>query len=121
MAQSLIGLGNTYGLTLNYRNALSKYQEAEQLAEEIGATEELQEAYEGLAFAYSQVRDFSNAFKYQNLLTVSVSNTLYVVPLPMSLCKSFALITPFSGHSGMEEPNQHEAALSKRVRIIFLF
>ncbi len=69
MAQSLIGLGNTYKLTSDFKKSLSRFLEAEKLSEEIGAIEERQQAYEGLAIAYSQLRDYGNAFKYQNLLT----------------------------------------------------
>ena len=67
--QSLNGIANTYLLMGNYDEAIGPFLEAENLAKEIGTPEELQVAYVGLAQAFSEVRNFSNAFKYQNLLT----------------------------------------------------
>jgi class 3 adenylate cyclase len=69
VAQSLIGIGNTYNLMENYKMALNSYLEAEASAKSIGAVKELQEIYEGLSLAYSKLNDFSNAFIYQTYLT----------------------------------------------------
>jgi class 3 adenylate cyclase len=69
MAQSLVGLGNAYNRQRDYRQALSPFTEGEVIAKEVGATKELQDIYRGLALAYAQLADYSNAFSYQTLLT----------------------------------------------------
>ena len=49
--------------------AIEPYIEAESLAKEIGALKDLKEIYEGLSSTYSALKDYSNAFTYQTLLT----------------------------------------------------
>jgi len=69
IAQSLIGLGNTLNQEKNYTAALEPFHDAEILAKEIGATKELKEIYEGISSAYAATGKYSEAFKYQALLT----------------------------------------------------
>jgi len=76
MTRALLGLAETYTMQGNMRKALGSYKEAEILSKEIMANYELKSAYEGLADSYSKFSDFSNAFKYQKLLT-SMKDTLY--------------------------------------------
>lgn len=76
MVNSLIELGGIYEKDKEYKIALLKYKEAEDIATKLGSTERLKLSYEGLANSYSRVNDFTNAFKYQKLLTI-VKDTLY--------------------------------------------
>jgi tetratricopeptide (TPR) repeat protein len=68
-AQSLNGIGDVYLQEKNYKSALDPYLEAEKLAKDIGTPDEMQRAYEGLAIAYSELGKYTNAFRYQALLT----------------------------------------------------
>src|SRR5258708_34198589 len=43
---------------------------------ELGSNSELKDSYEGLAFLYSKLGDYKNAFKNQQLLT-AIRDTLY--------------------------------------------
>lgn len=69
MAQSLIGLGNTLNQENKYKAALEPFQQAEAFAKEVGASKELKEIYEGISTAYAETGNYTNAFKYQTLLT----------------------------------------------------
>jgi class 3 adenylate cyclase/Tfp pilus assembly protein PilF len=69
IAQSLVGLGNVYRTSGDYNQALIPYREAQTIAEQIGAIFELELIYEGLAITYSELKNYTNAFKYQTLLT----------------------------------------------------
>ncbi len=68
-AQSLNGIGDVYLQEKNYESAIEPFLEAEKLAKEIGTPDELQRAYEGIAIAYSELGQYTNAFRYQALLT----------------------------------------------------
>ena len=76
IAKSLLGIADTYQQKGDVKLALHTYQQAETLTREIGANLELKMAYEGLALAYSRLKDFSNAFRYQTLL-IGIKDTLY--------------------------------------------
>lgn len=76
MAISLIGLADVFVKQENYPKALAAYKEAETIAKDIRSANELKDAYQGLALTYSELSDFKNAFKYQNLLT-DIKDTLY--------------------------------------------
>lgn len=76
MTQSLNGLGDTYFQLGDIKSSLLNYKESENIAQEIGASYELKSVYQGLAQCYSELSDYSNAFKYQNLLT-AIKDTLY--------------------------------------------
>ena len=69
MAQSLIGLGNAYKLSNDFQSSLKPFLEAEEIGKEIGINKELQEVYQGLSIVYSELQDYTNAFRYQTLLT----------------------------------------------------
>ena len=69
IAQSYIGLGNTYNQSKKYRLSIQSFKEAEPYVLENQVLKELKEIYEGISTAYSAINDFSNAFKYQTLLT----------------------------------------------------
>ena len=76
MAQCLLGLATTYEMKNDYQSAVTAYQDARVIAETIGATYELKDAYEGLANSYAGLSDFQNAFKYNTLFT-GIKDTLY--------------------------------------------
>ena len=61
---ALIELGKVYQNT-NFNKALSIYQEAELLAEEINEHKALRDIYYGSSEAYANKADFKNAFRYQ--------------------------------------------------------
>ncbi len=63
--QTLLAIGNVYR-TINVRQALKSYQEAEVLAIDIDSNEELRDIYEGMALAYYSTGDYKNAYAYQN-------------------------------------------------------
>lgn len=76
MAQSLLGLGNSYLASGEVKIALAKFSEAESIAKEIGAIYELKDIYQGLSASYSRLDNFPNAFKYQSLL-IAIKDTIY--------------------------------------------
>jgi class 3 adenylate cyclase len=69
MAQSLIGEGDAYRISKDYKNALKPYKTGEELVKKIGALKELKEIYEGLSLANSALKNYNDAFNYQTLLT----------------------------------------------------
>ena len=84
MAISLIALAQTYGEKGETRLALEKFIEAEQLSKEIGASYQLKDAYEGLANTYARLRDFNNAYSYQQLL-IGIKDTLFNLDIEKKL------------------------------------
>ena len=77
MAQSLLGMGDTYMLQGNAGAAVRHYKEAEPIALKIStANTELKIAYAGLALAYNKQEDYSNAYKYQTLYS-QIKDSLY--------------------------------------------
>jgi class 3 adenylate cyclase len=63
--QTLLALGNTFRKT-DVQQALKAYMEAEPLAIELDANEELRDIYQGMALAYDDSGDYKNAYAYQN-------------------------------------------------------
>jgi adenylate cyclase len=78
MAQSLIGIATTHKKMKNYSIAIPFYQQAEDLASEIGARVPLKDAYDGLARAYAKIGNFKKAYAYDTLYS-SIKDTLYNV------------------------------------------
>lgn len=77
VAQSLLGLGDTYMLQGDAAEAIRFYKEAEPIALEISpANTELKIAYAGLALAYNKEGDFKNAYVYQALYS-GIKDSLY--------------------------------------------
>jgi class 3 adenylate cyclase/tetratricopeptide (TPR) repeat protein len=66
VVQSLIALATVYKKN-DLRKALISYKEAEILAKEIEANDELRDIYDGMSQSYAEIGDYSNAFKYQSL------------------------------------------------------
>lgn len=76
VAITLKGLAKTYQMIGDKLKALETFQEAELTAKETGATYELKDIYEGQAQIYAQLRDYTNAYKYQYLL-LGIKDTIY--------------------------------------------
>ena len=76
MAQSLLGIANAQRLSGAMVQSINSYKQAEEIADSIKGNQELKEIYEGLSLAYQSRSDYSNAFKYWNLLT-AIKDTLY--------------------------------------------
>jgi hypothetical protein len=76
MSQSFQGIAGVNALLKNMPKAIQAYKDAEVIAKEIEANYELEKIYKGLADIYGDIRDFTNAYKYQALLT-SIKDTLY--------------------------------------------
>jgi len=76
VTKSVLGKADTYKQKGDVKLALENYMEAEKLAGEIGANTELKMAYEGLVYAYAELKDYNNAFKYQNLL-IGIKDKIY--------------------------------------------
>jgi class 3 adenylate cyclase len=77
MVQTLIELGKVYQND-DFAKALSAFQEAESLANEMGIKFELKDIYEGLSMAYANQGDYTNAFKYQTQL-IAAKDSLFSV------------------------------------------
>lgn len=85
MAQSLLGLGDTYMGEGDASTAIDYYKRSEAILKEISnANYDLENAYKGLATAYASKSDFKNAFKYQTLFT-SVKDSLYNLDIAKKL------------------------------------
>ncbi len=76
MAQSLLRLGDVYQEKGDAKLAIVTYEKAKDFAKGINANVELKDIYQGLSISYSDIKDFGNAFKYQNLL-ISIKDVLY--------------------------------------------
>ncbi|MBL0048130.1 MAG: tetratricopeptide repeat protein [Bacteroidetes bacterium] len=110
MAKSLLGIADTYKHQGNVKDALTNFQQAEIIAHEIGANLELKKSYEGLAFSYSALKDFSNAFKYQALLT-DIKDTLYNIDIDKKLG---TLLFNFEIEKKQGEINLQQKEISKQ-------
>ncbi|MBA4053563.1 MAG: adenylate/guanylate cyclase domain-containing protein, partial [Marivirga sp.] len=76
MTQCLLAIGETQKKKGNHKLSISSYREAEKIAKEISARNELKLAYDGLAQGYSRMGDYKNAFTYERLFS-SIKDTLY--------------------------------------------
>jgi len=77
MAQSLLGLGDSYLKQGDDSKAINYYKQAETIGKEISNSNyELKNAYAGQAIAYSNLSDFKNAFHYQTLYT-DIKDSIY--------------------------------------------
>jgi adenylate cyclase len=74
--QSLVALAQAYKASGNIASAIKTYQQSIEVAIPLNAIVEMKEAYQGLSESYSQKTDYTNAFKYQNLL-LAIKDTIY--------------------------------------------
>ena len=70
MNLALLGLAGTYQQKGDTRKALNNFMLSEQISKGIGSLYELRTAYEGISKAYSDLKDYQNAFKYQQKVSI---------------------------------------------------
>ncbi len=80
MAQSLLGLANTYEMQENFGSAIASFNQAKVIASEISANYQLKDAFEGLAKNYARVSDYRNAYEYHTRFS-GIKDTLYNVEM----------------------------------------
>jgi class 3 adenylate cyclase len=66
VVQALIALASVHREN-NFEKALTSYKEAESLAKEIKANDELRDVYKGLSNVYALNKDYKKAYKYKEL------------------------------------------------------
>jgi tetratricopeptide (TPR) repeat protein len=76
LAISLVGLAESYKDKGDVQNSLNAFMRAEQAANETKANYTLRDIYKGLSELYAFRKDFSNAYKYMDLL-LNIKDTLY--------------------------------------------
>ncbi len=74
--QSLVALAQAYIAKGDIASAINAYKQSLEIGIPLNAVTEMKDAYQGLAAAYSQQKDFTNAYKYQNLL-LAIKDTIY--------------------------------------------
>ena len=74
--QSLVALAQAYKASGNIASAIKTFQQAVTIALPLNAIVEMKDAYQGLSESYSLESDYTNAFKYQNLL-LAVKDSIY--------------------------------------------
>jgi len=74
--QALISLGKTHQLLGNFLKASTYFQEAKNIAEDIGANNELKDVYNGLANLSAEMGDYNMAFNYFQMYD-ALKDTLY--------------------------------------------
>jgi class 3 adenylate cyclase/Flp pilus assembly protein TadD len=85
MAQSLIGMADTWLKQGSLPNAISYYHQAIVVAEKINsANYELKDASAGLALSYARSGDYANAYRYQSKLT-TLKDSLYNIDIDKKL------------------------------------
>lgn len=76
LVQALTGLADTYRKKAAYQLSLKHYQRAESIAREMKWNVELKDIYSGLSKTHAGLRNYEEAFRYQDLFN-SVRDTLY--------------------------------------------
>ncbi len=76
MTQSLVGLAQAYYAKGDVGSSIDAYKRSLEFGIPLNAVSEIKDAYQGLSMAYAQQSDFSNAFKYQDLL-LAIKDTIY--------------------------------------------
>lgn len=74
--QTLVGLAQAYYSKGNIEDAIATYKKSLEVGIPMKAMTEIKDAYQGLAESYSKNTDYTNAFKYQNLL-LAIKDTIY--------------------------------------------
>lgn len=74
--QSLVALAQAYKASGNIGASINSFKQSIDIAKPLHAWLEMKDAYEGLAVGYSMKSDYTNAFKYQNLL-LEIKDSLY--------------------------------------------
>jgi two-component system, NtrC family, sensor kinase len=76
MVGSLLGIAQAYHREGKIKDAILAYKKAEDIGKPLDVKFQLRELYQGLASAYSSLKDYNNAFKYQTLL-LDINDSLY--------------------------------------------
>lgn len=76
MTRALLSLANTQRAKGDNREAIRHYLHGVEVGKAIHANIELKDIYKGLADSYGELKDFKNAYLYQQLL-LGVKDTLY--------------------------------------------
>ncbi len=74
--QSLVALAQAYTAKGDIASAIAAYKQSLEIGIPLNAVTEMKDAYQGLTEAYSRQKDFTNAYKYQNLL-LAIKDTIY--------------------------------------------
>jgi adenylate cyclase len=74
--QSLVALAQAYKASGDIPSAIKAFKQSVEVAIPLNANVEMKDAYQGLSESYSQQADYTNAFKYQNLL-LAIKDTIY--------------------------------------------
>jgi adenylate cyclase len=74
--QSLVGLAQAYFEKNEMNASVNAYKEALEIGVPLKLVTEMKDAYQGLSEVYSKQGDFTNAYKYQNLL-LGIKDTIY--------------------------------------------
>ncbi len=74
--QSLVALAQAYKASGDVASAIKTFQQSIEVSMPLNANVEMKDAYQGLSESYAQQADYTNAFKYQNLL-LTIKDTIY--------------------------------------------
>lgn len=80
MAQSLLGMANTYKLMGEIKTAINYFYEARTITREFKLYFDLTNVYQGLSNSYKELSDYENAYTYQNLL-ISIKDTIHTAEM----------------------------------------
>lgn len=76
LAESLIGLGESYLAQQRYSTAIEVLKEAQDVATEVGSNYHLKDAYLFLSKAYAQTNSFQDAYRFKELYSM-MKDTIY--------------------------------------------
>lgn len=118
----LLGTAGTYYKQGDTRNAISFFERARIIAEQIGAYPQLSEVYRGLASAYAERGDFRNAYRFM-ALQQETDNILYRLETERKtgdMMFSYQLEKKEAEIALLEQEAEIEQLTSRRQRAIIL-
>jgi class 3 adenylate cyclase len=74
--QALVGLAQAYFAKGDIVSSVNTYKQSLEIGLPLNLVTEMKDAYQGLTEAYSKQSDYTNAYKYQNLL-LAIKDTIY--------------------------------------------
>ncbi|MCK5102657.1 MAG: tetratricopeptide repeat protein, partial [Cyclobacteriaceae bacterium] len=120
MAQTLLGLADTYKKQGNVKLAINYFERAKSIAEEIDSDLDMKDAYKGLALTYAELSDFRNAFKYQSLLN-RINETIFNIETDdkiKNLQFSYQLDKKETEIEILEQKSEIELLKTKRQKLV---
>lgn len=120
MAQSLLGLADTYKKQGNTNLAINYFEQAKTIAEEIESDHDMKDAYTGLAQSYAKLSNFKNAFEYQSRLN-SINENIFNIETDdkiKNLQFSFQLDKKEDEIEILEQKSEIEQLNTKRQKLI---